>query len=52
MAKLAQRNQIKVKPPLESIARVSLAAHGGSTVQQARAQLCDPSGVDCVLFPE
>ena len=26
--------------------RISLAAHGGSPVKQARAQLCDPSNED------
>ena len=33
-------------------ARVSLAAHGGFIVQQARALLCNPSGGDCVMFTE
>ena len=33
-------------------ARISLAAHSNFTVQQARAQLCDPSGGDCMMSPD
>ena len=57
MTKLAQREvvdfQIKSRTSLGiNCARVSLAAHGGFTVQQARAQLCDPSGGSCVMSPD
>ena len=54
MAKLAQREvvdfQVKVVPPFGINEQDFVCSPRRFTAQQARAQLCDPSGWDCVMF--
>ena len=57
MAGLTQRrlftSKSKVVPLLKSIAQgFRLQPSVVFTVQQARAQLCDPSGENCVMSPD